>query len=32
MVIYDPPEDLFEDHEKHKNGANNDIYWVDVGF
>ncbi|WJX10278.1 hypothetical protein P8452_01020 [Trifolium repens] len=26
MIIYDPPEDLFEDHEKHKDGADSDIY------
>lgn len=26
MIIYDPPEDLFEDREKHKDGANNDFY------
>ncbi|KAK2399531.1 Pentatricopeptide repeat (PPR) superfamily protein [Trifolium repens] len=26
MIIYDPPEDLFEDHEKHKDGSDSDIY------
>ncbi|CAJ2674412.1 unnamed protein product [Trifolium pratense] len=26
MIIYDPPEDLFDDHEKHKDGADSDIY------
>jgi hypothetical protein len=31
MIIYDPPEDLFEDHEKHKDGSDSDIYWVHVG-
>lgn len=26
MIIYDPPEDLFEDHEKHDDVSNSDIY------
>lgn len=26
MIIYDPPEDLFNDHEKHDDESNSDIY------
>lgn len=26
MIIYDPPEDLFDDHEKHDDVSNSDIY------